>query len=665
MKKFFTAVWKGMHSAISAYIIYAISVAAVVFFHSASWAYGWIAEIYPLGQNFIPVFFAVAAFCIVFNLIYLFSQMMRNKSKKRPVKSNMALDIAETVIAVISIVVFVYTAILLFGLDAGFLSDRIVNGINSVKPYFAIIGAAVLFPVAGLFTETPKRTVKALVASVLVTALVFSTIQFAPNISEKVGEKPMPELYMNSDNVLEGAFVADEMLAQNETPDSENMLLDDDTYWTPQAPNRKPANGYYDVNNSYSEIQLADKSTFNTAVIEEIGNEVQYFRLQAKIGDEWKTIYQSEKIQTMRICSFDAVTTDRIRLSIDKFRSNEAPAKIKSIKLYNEAPRAAENFEVTAYQRLDGDVPTEILKKGDDYVKNYARFYDVYSTVILFRTIVWDENGNMTFGDLTEEQFAAEVNALKQIIAQRSNKEHKVKIIVTALSDGVWEDIGVNGYMAEHWESVADKIVEFVDKYDFDGVDIDWEYPSSPEDWNIYNQFIARIDDGMQAYGRERILTAALSAWGLGMSQDTLDRLDQIQFMAYDGNDKDGYQSSLNQAQEGLLDFVNNGADLSKINIGIAAYGRPINNSPYWATWRDLKQATYWNNKYYNVEDAGQIYDGTFCSPALAGDKTALALLSGAGGVMVFRVACDKTMDDPNSVACGIENALKRYIINW
>ena len=32
---------------------------------------------------------------------------------------------------------------------------------------------------------------------------------------------------------------------------------------------------------------------------------------------------------------------------------------------------------------------------------------------------------------------------------------------------------------------------------------------------------------------------------------------------------------------------------------------------------------------------------------------------------MVFRVACDKTMDDPNSVACGIENALKRYVANW
>lgn len=59
-----------------------------------------------------------------------------------------------------------------------------------------------------------------------------------------------------------------------------------------------------------------------------------------------------------------------------------------------------------------------------------------------------------------------------------------------------------------------------------------------------------------------------------------MDRIDQIQFMAYDGNDEDGYQSSLQQAQEGLAEFIKNGADIKKIIIGIAAYGRPVNSSP-------------------------------------------------------------------------------------
>lgn len=46
-------------------------------------------------------------------------------------------------------------------------------------------------------------------------------------------------------------------------------------------------------------------------------------------------------------------------------------------------------------------------------------------------------------------------------------------------------------------------------------------------------------------------------------------------------------------------------------------------------------------------------------------EKIGAAVHSRAGGVMVFRVGCDKLMDDPNSVACGIENALHRYVENW
>lgn len=329
--------------------------------------------------------------------------------------------------------------------------------------------------------------------------------------------------------------------------------------------------------------------------------------------------------------SFDAVTTDRVRLSIDKFRDDAVPANIKSLKLYNKPKRNAEGFEVSAYQRLDGDVPTEILAKGDEYVRNYAKFYDVYSTVIVFAAVHWDENGNMNFGEMDEEKFAQELTALKEIIAKRKNQSHCVKLIVTVLADGAWGvgHNGVNVYMASHWEKVANQITALVKKYDFDGVDIDWEYPASADDWKVYDSFIQKLHRDLKAYKEDSIISSALSSGALGLSKETFDCLDQVQFMAYDGNDEDGYQSSLQQAEEGLRDFEKSGADISKINIGIAIYGRPISGAPYWASWRTLENANYWDSKYYNVTDAGQIYDGTFCSPALAGDKTAYAQRSG------------------------------------
>lgn len=651
-----------LHSRACTYLFFMFSVSAYIFLRSADWTYSWIAELYPLGDNFIPAMFGIIYACIAVNFGYLLFSAFAGK-KKEEIKGITFINILHTIFSVIGIVLFIYTLVLVFSLDSGFSSTNFVKGFSAITPLLIYFSLSAGIGLVLSFCTEKKTTIKAVISCVLICAITVSVTCLGKASDGGAESADFPQLTMQSKNIAEGASVTFESLKKNEKADAKNLLTDDNSYWTAQAPKHAPAENCEDANNSYVEIQLAQTSAVNTAVIEEIGNQAQYFRLQAFVNDEWKTIYQSEKIQAMRLCSFDTVTTDRIRLSIDKFRDDDTPVKIKSLKLYNEPAREAEHFEVTAYQRLDNDIPTEILKKGDAYVKNYARFYDVYSTVIIFGAVHWDENGDMNFGEMGEETFAKEVMALKEIISHRSNPDHRVKLIITALADGAWgSQSGVNAYMSEHWEKVADQIVAFAEKYSFDGVDIDWEYPISANDWKNFDSFIQKLDTDL---GEHSIISAALSSGQFNLSQKTFDCIDQIQFMAYDGCDIDGYQSSLHQAEEGIRDFIAVGADISKINIGIAAYGRPVNSTPYWASWRDLKDADYWNNKYYTVEDCNQIYEGTFCSPALAGDKTAYALLSGAGGVMVFRIGCDKTMEDTNSVACGIENTLHRYMQNW
>ncbi len=655
---------EAVNSRSGSFIFFTLALSAFTFFYSSDWAYGFIIELYPLGNGFITLMFCLTGAAALVSFISIIINAFTRDRKQ--IKGIKIFDAIHIIFAIIGIIAFIYTFALLFGLDKGITASGFQNGFSSLLPNIGYLGTAVALGLALTVVSVPKKAAKALIACVLILALIISPIALA-QISTGAEIANAPEMNIQSENLLTGAKIVYESLKKGEKADAVNLLDDSKKCWTAQDPQRTPEEGHPDANNSYVEIELDGEKTFNTAVIEEDGNEAQYFRLQALVGDEWTTIYQSEKIQAQRLCSFDPVTTSRIRLSIDKFRDSDTPVKIKSIKIYNEEKRNADNFEVTAYQRLDGDVPTEILARGEEYVSNYARFYDVYSTIIVFGAVSWDENGNMSFGEGGEENFARQIEALKEIIAHRSNPEHEVKLIVTALADGTWGDEhnGVNAYMGKYWESIADKIVAFAEKYEFDGVDIDWEYPQTAEDWKCFDNFIERLDEGLKKTNTDSILSSALSAGSLGLSKETLDRIDQIQFMAYDGKDEDGYQSSLQQAQEGLADFIKNGADITKINIGIAAYGRPVNGSPYWASWRALEEANYWDNKYYNVHDAGQVYEGTFCSPALAGDKTAYALLTGCGGVMVFRVACDKTMDDPNSVACGIENALHRYFNEW
>lgn len=663
--KFAEKASKLFHSRISTFIAFLLSLFAFIFIKGADWTYGWIAASYPLGNKFIPTLLTVIAVSAAANYICLFIRAYLGQ-KGNNAKIGKAIGVIQTVFFITAIITFIYSFVLIFGLDTGFSASKFAKGMNAVKDMLIFVSLGGCLGTVLVFCSGKKKAVGALICSVVVCGIVSSIFYFS-GFSVSTDSSDFIQCNFSSENLLDGASVEYESLKKGEKADAANILNSDNTYWSAQNPNRSPADGTKDINNSFVQIKLKSPATFNTAVIEEIGNEVQYFRLQAFINDEWVTVYRSEKMQSMRICSFDAVTTDKIRLSVDKFRNNDIPAKIKSIKLYNEKSRDAENFEVTAYQRLDGDIPTEILAKGDEYVKNYAKFYDVYSTIIVFAAVQWDENGDMNFGSKGEDYFAEQIAALKTIIGNRSNPEHQVKLIVTALADGAWGDghNGVNTYMASNWEKVANQIVDMARKYDFDGVDIDWEYPVSTSDWSNYDNFIQKLSRDLKAYKPDSIISTALSSGQLGISKETYECIDQIQFMAYDGNDQDGYQSSLEQAEDGLRTFKANGADISKINIGIAAYGRPVNGSPYWAVWRTLKDADYYNNKYYTVEDSDQIYEGTFCSPALAGDKTAYALLSGAGGVMVFRVACDKTPDDPNSVSNGIKNTLNRYVNNW
>lgn len=652
-EKFFNS--KGM-----SYVFFVFSLFAYAFLNSATFAYGWIAELYPLGDKFVPTMLAVTVIIAVLHAAYILL-ISFNKSESKIIKSR-ALRILHIVVEILALVFFIYTFALLFGLDKGFLSENFVSGLNYLAPNLSVTGILMVLPLPILFCEKPERLFKALISSIVVGAMIIAMLNFGSFNSASWEGKKLPEITLKSENLLDGASIAFESLKMGEEADAENLLIDNDECWTAQNPSNSPSEGQENCNNSVAEILLNGTKIFNTAIIEEVGNQAQYFRLQAFVNDEWITVYQSEKIQASRLCSFDAVTTDRVRLSVDKFRSDEIPVQIKSLRLYNEPKRNADDFEVTVYQRLDGDIPTEILAKGEAYVNEYAKFYDVYTTVIVFGAINWNDDGEISFAQ-GEDTFAREIDALKEIIAHRSNKNHNVKLIITALADGAGGGhTGVNYYMDKHLDKVSEQIVALVDKYDFDGVDIDWEYPSSPSDWDNYDRLIENLDIGINKGSREKIISTALSAGMLGLSEETFDRIDQVQFMAYDGNDIDGYQSSLHQAQEGLNEFIKNGADKSKIIIGIAAYGRPVNSTPYWATWRDLESANYWDSKYYNVPDANQIYDGTFCSPALAGDKTAYALFSGCGGVMVFRIGCDKLMSDKNSVACGIRNAVDRYI---
>lgn len=69
--KFFKKVGNTINSRAFTYISFVLSVCAAVFLRSATWTYGWIADLYPLGDKFVPTLLGVICACAAVNLIYL------------------------------------------------------------------------------------------------------------------------------------------------------------------------------------------------------------------------------------------------------------------------------------------------------------------------------------------------------------------------------------------------------------------------------------------------------------------------------------------------------------------------------------------------------------------------------------------------------------------
>jgi chitinase len=116
-------------------------------------------------------------------------------------------------------------------------------------------------------------------------------------------------------------------------------------------------------------------------------------------------------------------------------------------------------------------------------------------------------------------------------------------------------------------------LVRIVNENQFDGADIDWEYPDpGPSSTN----FLALVQELRVALPKDKLLTAAVVALGevgAGIPDEAFPLMDFINIMAYS---EDGSQhSSLNYAQSALDYWLGRGLPPEKAILGVPFYARP------------------------------------------------------------------------------------------
>lgn len=254
-------------------------------------------------------------------------------------------------------------------------------------------------------------------------------------------------------------------------------------------------------------------------------------------------------------------------------------------------------------------------------------------------------------------------------------------------SDMASTDEGIDKFVSQ--------VIEIIEKYHFDGVDIDWEFPGvntgrdvtidRPNFTKLIKALRIGLDKSQEKGGTPYLLTAAIpgTSWGSARYEmNILDEyLDYVNMMSYDLNNTEIachhsslYTSTTARAygfsiEYGVNQFETLGFNRNKIVVGMAFYGKYyINASELGKSARFSKNIHYTTIKkdYLSNSDFVEYWDETAKAPYLLNEKTGeyisfdsvrsikekcrYSKASGIMGVMFWDYSEDTTGDLMNAI---------------
>jgi GH18 family chitinase len=244
--------------------------------------------------------------------------------------------------------------------------------------------------------------------------------------------------------------------------------------------------------------------------------------------------------------------------------------------------------------------------------------------------IPYDKLTHINFAFLTpnaDGTFAPLLNDYKlhQIVGHAH--QHNVKVLISVGGWG-WD---------QQFETVAadpslrsafiQNLRAVIDNFQFDGADIDWEYPDAGQSAQNYLALIQKLRKALP----DKELTTAVVVSGdnaLGILPETFASFDFVNVMAYDGPD----HGTLEQFNQGLTFWSQRGLPTEKIVMGLPFYGDP--DMPYRKLIQDNTAAAQTDTYEY----FGKTYHYNGIPTVQA--KTKLAM-DNAGGVMFWNLDDD------------------------
>ncbi len=302
-----------------------------------------------------------------------------------------------------------------------------------------------------------------------------------------------------------------------------------------------------------------------------------------------------------------------------------------------------DRFRVTTYIRCEHLMSDDSLHPED---------FEIITDVILFECAEFNNKGEVIYDETKMETALANV--------RKAIGDNDVNITLNLLGPrgttdlDVWEK-QMEAQSDEHNKAfrsgvLEDNIIAVLDKYDFDGVHFDYEYPLSKKAWRNYNRFLVSLDKKLGDY----TLGVAASDWNINFTKSALNAIDTLELMTYDFADEEGKHATY----EGTVNRINNLANYKvpagKVNIGLPFYSRPTDMSAYWYGYNSYYESID-ENGWYHCEETDK--DFWFNTPEVIEAKTDYAINNGYGGVMMWHYNCDLPSSHEDSLLKAIDTA--------
>lgn len=285
------------------------------------------------------------------------------------------------------------------------------------------------------------------------------------------------------------------------------------------------------------------------------------------------------------------------------------------------------DFRVTSYIR-GGYVQKEENLNFEDF--------DIITDVILFECATFNSKGEIEYD---KERLETALSNIKKAIQNRD-----INITVNLIGpegsceSDVWKE-QMKVQSQEHNKAFAsgvleDNIVDFLKKYNFDGVHFDYEYPITDDAWEPYNNFLVSLNKKLGSY----TLGVAAGDWNLKFTAEAIEAVDVFEIMLYDYVDENGKHSTYETTVQRIKRVESSSIPLNKVDMGLPFYSRPTDMSHYSLGYSEcyekIDENGWYHSSYLNK-------DFWFNTPDVIAKKTQYAKDNGYGGVMVWHYNCD------------------------